>query len=133
VVGDEEFDKSTSFSHLAATPDGGVVVAGTTAAGPGLGKVGHSYGDLLVMKFSSSGTVVWQRVYGSEGLYIYRGDMEPRVYVNDNGTLSIMTTYEQDTCNDCGCGPRKIYHIKLDGGNRHDHGWCGTGIHNEWF
>ncbi|MBN2232904.1 MAG: hypothetical protein JW781_08820 [Deltaproteobacteria bacterium] len=108
VVGDEE-RRYTNFSHLAATPDGGVVVAGQTSAGPQLG-----VDDLLVMKFSSSGTVVWQRVYGAEGLG-RASSASPRIYVNDDGTLSITATFYLGGCTDCGCGRNNVYHLKLDG------------------
>ena len=107
VVGDDTTYRSTYFSHMAATPDGGVVAAGHTAIGPQLGS-----DDLLVMKFSSTGTVVWQRVYGAEGLHI----RDPlRIYVNDDGTLSVMASFLLGGCNSCGCSEINVYHLKLDG------------------
>src|SRR5262245_22773111 len=52
---------SESAETVAISADGGYLVAGSTASG-GLGST-----DALVIKFSSSGDVLWSKAYGGAG------------------------------------------------------------------
>ncbi len=69
VIGNPLEDKTTSQSEdkgqaLAATNDGGFVLAGTMSTTPELGNGGT---DILLIKVDADGNVQWKRYYGGSG------------------------------------------------------------------
>ncbi len=65
------------FGQMQQTPDGGLIVIGTTNSTDGHGSDGHGKKDLLLAKINALGTIEWTKCYGGHG--------------NDRG-LAVVTT-----------------------------------------
>jgi hypothetical protein len=53
-------EKQDEFESIQQTSDGGYIIAGTTNS------FGHGNDDILVLKLSNDGTVIWQITYGGK-------------------------------------------------------------------
>ncbi len=65
------------FGQMQQTPDGGLIVIGTTKSTDGHGSDGHGKKDLLLAKIDALGAIEWTKCYGGHG--------------NDRG-LAVITT-----------------------------------------
>jgi hypothetical protein len=89
---------STYFHDVTEMSDGSIVVIGDT----GTDQIGVV--DVLIAKFSSNGTLIWQNVYGAIGLDGYGPH---KIYANPDGSLSAMSVISG--------GNKNIYHLLIDG------------------
>ncbi len=91
--GNKEWDKTFGGTELeeltlmAATPDGGFVLAGYSASPQGGDKSESSRGgfDFWVVKIDAEGTRVWERTFGGNG-----DDKPNAVFVNATGSLIVV-------------------------------------------
>lgn len=80
--------ESDQANCMAATADGGFIVAGTT------GSASNSQ-DVYVMKLNSNGNKVWEKTYGGTG-----DDVTDAVSVNADGSILLAVSTENDNTGD---------------------------------
>lgn len=112
---------------VAATTDGGYVVAGATCSGGGDVKKHHGYGgtsDFWVLKFDASDTLQWQKTIGGARDDGYRDDydMMSIVQADDGGYVLVGNAFSDNgdfRGQHHGCpGTRDIMVVKLDANGR---------------
>jgi len=114
------------------TPDGGYILAGTTASGNS-GDVGGNHGDddAWVVKLSSAGDIRWQKTYGGSG-----ADSGSCIRPTTDGGYIFTGSTASDRSGDVGAnhGAADVWAVKLDstgtivwqsvlGGDRTDQGY----------
>jgi hypothetical protein len=103
-------DGSEVGHDLAAMPDGGFVMTGSTTSGSAAGK------DLFVVRTDSLGNVIWQRNFGSDG-----DDVGHSILVGDDGNIYVCGEYTQDSPTGTALRDAYVVSLSMDGSSLGEH------------